>query len=73
VIELVSGTSPIHKRPYKMAPKQLAKLEDQIKVLGKCYIYPSSSQWGGPVIYVRRKDGTQWMCVDYHALNEVTV
>jgi hypothetical protein len=56
-----------------MAPKQLAKLEDQIKVLGKCYIYPSSSQWGGPVIYVRRKDGTQWMCVDYHALNEVTV
>jgi hypothetical protein len=57
-----------------MAAKQLAKLKDQIKkLLQKGYILPSSSPWGSPVIFVPKKYGTQRMCVDYRALNEVTV
>jgi hypothetical protein len=74
VIELVPGTAPIYKRPYRMAAKQLAELKDQVKeLLEKGYIRLSSSPWGAPVIFVPKKDGTQRMCVDYRALNEVTV
>jgi hypothetical protein len=74
VIELVSGTAPIYKRPYRMAAKQLAELNDQIKkLLEKCYISPSSPPWGAPVIFVLKKDDTQRLCVDYRALNEVTI
>jgi hypothetical protein len=74
VIELVPDTAPIYKRSYRMAAKQLAELKDQIKeLLQKGYILPSSSPWGSPVIFVPKKYGTQRMCVDYHALNEVTI
>jgi hypothetical protein len=59
VIDLVSGSAPIYKRPYRMATKQLAELKDQIKeLLEKGYIYPSSSPLGAPVIFVLKKDGT---------------
>jgi hypothetical protein len=74
VIDLVPGTTPIYKGHYRMATKQLAELKDQIKeLLEKGYICPSPSPWGVPMIFVLKKDGTQRMCVDYHALNEVTV
>jgi hypothetical protein len=74
VIELVSGTAPIYKRPYRMAAKQLAELIDQIKeLIEKGYIKPSSPPWGAPMIFVPKKDGTQQVCVYYHALNDVTV
>jgi hypothetical protein len=74
VIDLVPGTAPIYKRPYRMAAKQLARLEDQIKeLLEKGYIHPSSSPWGAPVIFVLKKDGTQSMCMGYCTLNEVTI
>jgi hypothetical protein len=57
-----------------MAAKQLSKLKDQIKeLLEKGYIHPSSPLWGAPMIFVPKKDGTQQMCVYYHALNEVTI
>jgi hypothetical protein len=57
-----------------MAAKQLAELREQIKeLLEKGYIRPSSPPWGAPMIFVPKKDGTQQMCVYYHALNEVTV
>jgi hypothetical protein len=57
-----------------MTTKKLVELKDQIKeLLEKGYIRPSSSPWGAPVIFVLKKDGTQRMCVDYHALNEVTI
>jgi hypothetical protein len=59
VIDLVSGSAPIYKRPYRMATKQLAELKDQInELLEKGYIYPSSSPLGAPVIFVLKKDGT---------------
>jgi len=74
VIELVPGTAPIYKRPYKMDANQLAELKEQLQeLLDKGFIRPSSSPWGAPVIFVPKKDGTQRLCVDYRALNDVTI
>ena len=74
VIELVPGTAPIYKRPYRMDANQLAELKDQIQdLLDKGYIRPSTSPWGAPIIFVPKKDGGTRMCVDYRALNEVTI
>jgi hypothetical protein len=74
VIELKPGTTPIYKTPYSMATPELAELMEHIKeLLEKGFIHPSSSPWGAPVIFVLKKDGTQRLCMDYHALNEVTV
>jgi hypothetical protein len=74
VIELVPGTAPIFKRPYRMIANQLAELKEQLQeLLDKGYICPSASPWGAPVIFVPKKDGTQRMCVDYRSLNEVTI
>jgi hypothetical protein len=73
VIELKPGRTPIYKTPYRMATPELAELKEHIKELLEGFIHPSSSPWGAPVIFVLKKDGTQSLCVDYHALNEVTV
>jgi hypothetical protein len=74
VIELVPVTTPIFKRPYRMAANQLAELKKQLQeLLDKGYIRPSASPWGAPVIFVPKKDGTQRMCVDYRSLNVVTM
>jgi hypothetical protein len=74
VIELKPGTTPIYKTPYRMATLELAKLKEHIKeLLEKGFIRPSSSPWGALVIFVLKKDGTKRLCVDYHALNEVTI
>ena len=73
-IELVPGTAPIAKRPYRMPANELVELKRQVEDLeGKGYIRPSSSPWGAPVLFVKKKDGTMRMCVDYRALNEVTI
>jgi hypothetical protein len=74
IIELLLGTAPIYKRLYRMSAKQLEELNEQILELQeKGYIRPNSSPWGEHVIFVPNKDGTERMCVDYRALNEVTV
>jgi hypothetical protein len=74
VIELVPGTAPIFKRPYRMATNQLAELKEQLQeLLDKGYIHLSASPWGAPIIFVPEKDGTWRMCVDYRSLNEVTI
>jgi hypothetical protein len=74
VIELKPGTAPIYKTPFRMTTLELAELKEHIRgLLEKGFIRPSSSPWGAPVIFVPKKDGTQSLCVDYRALNEVTV
>jgi hypothetical protein len=74
VIELKAGTAPIYKTPFRMTTPELAELKEHIRELvEKGFIRPSSSPWGAPVIFVPKKDGTQRLCVDYRALNEVTV
>jgi hypothetical protein len=74
VIELKPGTTPIYKTPYRMATLELAELKEHImELLEKGFIRPSSSPWRAPVICVPKKDGTRRLCVDYRALNDVTV
>jgi hypothetical protein len=74
VIELKPGTVPIYKTLFRMTTPELAELKEHIReLLEKGFIRPSSSPWGAPVIFVPKKDGTQRLCMDYRALNEVTV
>jgi hypothetical protein len=74
VIELQPGTAPISKRPYRMPPKELAKLKNQLQeLLDKSYIRLSSSPWGYPALFVKKKDGSLRLCVDYRPLNAVTI
>jgi hypothetical protein len=74
VIELKPGMAPISRRSYRMPPNELAELKTQLQdLLEKGFIQPSSSPWGCPAIFVKNKDQTLWMCVDYRPLNEVTI
>jgi hypothetical protein len=73
-IELITGTAPISKRPYRMDIKDLAELKKQIEeLLSKGFIRPSSSPWGAPTLFVDKKDGYRRLCIDYQSLNEVTI
>jgi hypothetical protein len=73
LIELKPDTAPIYKTPFRMTTPKLAELKEHIKeLLEKGFIHPSSLPWGAPVIFVPKKDSTQ-RCMDYRALNEVTV
>jgi hypothetical protein len=74
IIELLLGTLPISKRPYRMPVNELVELKKQIAELqSKGFIRPSSSPWEAPILFIEKKDGTQRMCVDYRSLNEVTI
>jgi hypothetical protein len=74
IIELQPGTAHISKRPYKMTPKELAKLKVQLnELLDKGYIHPSSSSWGCLALFVKKKDQSLRLCVDYRTLNVVTI
>jgi hypothetical protein len=74
VIDLLPGTTPISKRPYKMSVEELKELKKQLTELQEAgYIRPSSSPWGAPVLFVQKKDGSLRMCVDYRSLNDVTI
>ena len=72
-IELLPGTAPISRRPYRMPPSELAELKMQLhELLEKGLIRPSSSPWGCSAIFVE-KDKSLQMCVDYRPLNVVTI
>ncbi|WVZ89452.1 hypothetical protein U9M48_035859 [Paspalum notatum var. saurae] len=74
-IDLVLGTAPVSKRPYRMAPDELKELKTQLQEqLDKGFIRPSSSPWDCPALFVEKKDqGGKRLCVDYRPLNAVTV
>ncbi|RVW98761.1 Transposon Tf2-2 polyprotein [Vitis vinifera] len=73
-IEVYLGTDPISVSPYRMAPLELKELKTQLhELLGKGFICPSTSPWGAPVLFVKKKDGTLRLCIDYRKLNRVTV
>ncbi|KAL0551590.1 hypothetical protein IC582_010679 [Cucumis melo] len=73
-IELEPGTVPISRALYRMAPAELKELKVQLQeLLDKGFIRPSVSPWGAPVLFVKKKDGSMRLCIDYRELNKVTV
>ena len=73
-IELHPGTSPIFMTPHRMAPIELQELRVQLyELLDKGFIKPSTSPWGAPVLFVKKKDKTLRLCIDYRQLNRVTI
>nr|GFB48788.1 putative reverse transcriptase domain-containing protein [Tanacetum cinerariifolium] len=73
-IDLVPGAAPVARAPYRLAPSEMKELAEQLKELSdKGFIRPSSSPWGAPVLFVKKKDGSLWMCIDYRELNKLTV
>ncbi|GJR44839.1 putative reverse transcriptase domain-containing protein [Tanacetum coccineum] len=72
--ELIPRATPVAKSPYRLAPSELEELSGQLKELqDKGFIRPSSSPWGAPVLFVKKKDGSFRMCIDYRELNKLTV
>ncbi|GJV63823.1 putative reverse transcriptase domain-containing protein [Tanacetum coccineum] len=72
-IDLIPGAAPVARAPYRLAPSEMKELSDQLKELSdKGFIRPSSSPWGAPVLFVKKKDGSFRMCIDYRELNKLT-
>ncbi|GJV32275.1 putative reverse transcriptase domain-containing protein [Tanacetum coccineum] len=73
-IDLIPGAAPVAQTPYQLAPSKMKELSDQLQELSdKGFIRPSSSPWGAPVLFVKKKDGSFRMCIDYRELNKLTV
>ncbi|GJY49733.1 putative reverse transcriptase domain-containing protein [Tanacetum coccineum] len=73
-IDLVPGTALVARAPYRLAPSEMKELSEQLQELSdKGFIRPSSSPWGAPVLFVKKKDGSFRMCIDYRELNKLTV
>ncbi|GKD25860.1 hypothetical protein Tco_1232074, partial [Tanacetum coccineum] len=73
-IELILGATPVAKSPYRLAPSELEELSGQLKELqDKGFIQQSSSPWGAPVLFVKKKDGSFRIYIDYRELNKLTV
>ncbi|GJW20219.1 putative reverse transcriptase domain-containing protein [Tanacetum coccineum] len=73
-IDLVLGAAPVARVPYRLASSKMRELSIQLQeLLEKGFIHPSLSPWGAPVLFVKKKDGSFRMCVDYRELNKLTV
>ncbi|GJR48642.1 hypothetical protein Tco_1316745 [Tanacetum coccineum] len=73
-INLVLGAALVEWAPYRLAPSEMKELSDQLQELSdKGFIRPSSSPWGAPILFVKKKDGSFQMCIDYKKLNKLTV
>ncbi|GKD65271.1 hypothetical protein Tco_1307379 [Tanacetum coccineum] len=73
-IDLVPGAAPIARAPYRLVPSEMKELAEQLQELSdKGFIRPSSSPWGASFLFVKKKDGSFRMCIDYRELNKLTV
>ncbi|GJV68908.1 putative reverse transcriptase domain-containing protein, partial [Tanacetum coccineum] len=73
-IDLVPGAAPVARDPNRLASSELQELSTQLQELSdKGFIRPSSSPWGAPILFVKKKDGSFRMCIDYCELNKLTV
>ncbi|GJS75429.1 putative reverse transcriptase domain-containing protein [Tanacetum coccineum] len=73
-INLIPGAAPVARAPYRLAPSKMKELSEQLQELSdKGFIRPSSSHWGAPFLFVKKKDGSFRMCIDYRKLNKLTV
>ena len=73
-IEFVPGAAPMSKTPYRMSTPEMLEINMQLqKLLEKKYVRPSVSPWIEPVLFVKKKEGTLRLCIDYRQLNKVTV
>ncbi|GJV92015.1 putative reverse transcriptase domain-containing protein [Tanacetum coccineum] len=73
-IDLMPGVAPVARAPYRLAPSEMKELSEQLQELSdKGFIRPSSLPWGAPVLFVKKKDGSFRMCIDYRELNKLTV
>jgi hypothetical protein len=73
-IDLVPGVASVSKTPYKMGTLELKELQMQLEeLLRKGYICPSVSPWGDPILFVKKKDETSRLCIDFRQLNKVTI
>nr|GEV37368.1 putative reverse transcriptase domain-containing protein [Tanacetum cinerariifolium] len=73
-IDLVLGAAPVAQAPYQLAPAKMQELSTQLQELSdRGFIRPSSSPWGAPVMFVKKKDGSFRMCIDYRELNKLSV
>ncbi|GKB64388.1 hypothetical protein Tco_0920574, partial [Tanacetum coccineum] len=73
-IDLVPGAAPIACAPYRLAPCEMRELSVKLQeMLEKGFIRSSSSPWGAPILFVKKKDGSFRMCIDYRELNKLTV
>nr|GEV54854.1 putative reverse transcriptase domain-containing protein [Tanacetum cinerariifolium] len=73
-IDLVHGAAPMARAPYRLAQAEMQELSIQLQELSdRGFIRPSSSPWGAPVLFLKKKDGSFWICIDYRKLNKLTV
>ncbi|GJQ96502.1 putative reverse transcriptase domain-containing protein [Tanacetum coccineum] len=73
-IDLIPGATPIARTPYRLAPSEMQELSNQLQELtDRGFIRPSTSPWGAPVLFVKKKDGSFRMCIDYRELNKLTI
>ena len=73
-IEVELGAAPVSRAPYRLAPAEMAELKKQLGELSdKGFNRPSTSPWGAPVLFVKKKDGSFRLCIDYRGLNKLTI